>query len=68
MINWLKRLALGSAIRELDQLEPVFAAKIREAQAKIGAIPPDQFAKILVDEAQAKLCTLVGLDPSEVLK
>lgn len=68
MLKWIKRLALGSAIRELDQLEPIFAVKIKEAQAKFGAIPADQFSKILVDEVQAKLCELVGLDPAEVLK
>lgn len=68
MFTWLKKLALGTAIRELDQLEPIFALKIVEAQMKFGAIPADQFSKVLVDEAQTKLCQLVGLDPKDVLK
>ena len=68
MFAWLKRLALGSAINELDQLEPIFAAKIREAQQKLNSIPPDQFAKELVDEVQTKLCELVKLNPADVLR
>ena len=68
MIAWLKKLALGTAINELDQLEPIFAAKIKEAQTKLAQIPPEEFSKVLVDEVQTKLCDLVGLDPKEVLK
>lgn len=68
MFTWLKKLALGTAINELDQLEPIFAAKIKEAQKRFGEIPPEQFSKTLVDEVQVKLCELVKLDPKEVLK
>lgn len=68
MIAWLKKLALGNVIRSMDELEPIFSEKIVEAQQKLGSIPPNEFAKTLVDEIQTKLCDLVGLDPKEVLK
>lgn len=68
MITWLKKLALGNLIRSMDDLEPLFAAKIKEAQAKANSIPPEQFAKEVVDMVQTKACEYAGLDPTEVLK
>jgi hypothetical protein len=68
MITWLKKLALGNLIRSMDDLEPVIADKIREGQEKAASIPPEQFAKELVDSVQAKLCQYAGLDPKEILK
>lgn len=68
MIQWLKGMALGGAIRSLDQLEGPFASKIKEAQAKASSIPAEQFAKEVVDMVQRKACELAGLDPEKVLK
>lgn len=67
MITWLKGLALGGLIRSLDQLEAPFAEKIKEAQAKANSIPPEQFAKEVVDMLQVKLCALLKLDPKKIL-
>ncbi len=68
MFNWLKTYGAKKVIKEMDQLEPFLALKIREAQSKFGAIPPEEFSKVLVDEIQVKLCHIVGVDPLEVLK
>lgn len=67
MITWLKTLALGTAIRQLDQLEPIFAAKIKESQGRLGALDAAAVSKKLVDEVQKKLCQLLKLDPEKVL-
>lgn len=66
MIAWIKKLALGTAIRELDQLEPIFTAKIIEAQKTLGAIPADQFSKVLVDDIQRFICNKTGIDPKSI--
>lgn len=66
MLTWLKSLALGSAIRNFDDFEPILAGKIREAQKKLGEIPPEEFAKNLVDEIQLFLCKKLGVDPKKV--
>jgi len=68
MLNWLKKIGLKMAIRELDGLEPVIASKLKEAQKKLGEIPPEQFAVTLVDEIQTWLCVKFGIDPREVVK
>ena len=68
LITWLKTYGAKKLIKEMDQLEPLLASKLREAQEKFGKIPPDEFAKVLVDEIQIKMCNVVGVDPVEVLK
>lgn len=67
MLTWIKGLALGGLIRSLDQLEAPFAAKIKEAQEKAKSIPPEQFAKEVVDMVQMKACELLKLDPNKIL-
>lgn len=64
--KWLKTFGAKQGIREMDKLEPIFAAKIREAQKKFGEIPPETFSKILVDEVQLKLCGYFGIEPKDV--
>lgn len=66
LINWIKKFGARQGIREMDKLEPVFAAKIREAQKKLGEISPEEFSKLLVDEVQLKLCNYFGVDPKDV--
>jgi hypothetical protein len=50
----------------MDKLEPLFAAKITEAQTRLGEIAPNEFAKILVDEVQLKMCGYFGVPPEEL--
>lgn len=68
MLKWLKVLFGGKAgvIKLLDEFEAPLAAKIKEGQRRAAEIPPDQFAKELVDEVQLKLCRMWGVDPSKV--
>lgn len=66
MITWLKKFGLKYAIREMDVLEPMIAEKLKEAQSKLGSIPPDQFAKTLVDDIQIKLCKQFEIDPKSL--
>lgn len=68
MLTWLKMLTVGRSIKQMDKLEPIFAAEIREAQRKFGSIDPDKISKSLVDKAQIACCGFARLDPSEVLK
>lgn len=67
IVSWIKQFGARQAIHEMDKLEPIFAAKIREAQQKLGAVSPDEFAKLLVDEVQLKLCGYFDVDPATVL-
>lgn len=67
VIGWLKKFGARQGIREMDKLEPIFAAKIREAQKRLGEISPDEFAKLLVDEVQFKMCGYFGVEPAEIL-
>ena len=67
LFNWIKAIGLSRAIKEMDNLEPLFATKIKEAQEKLNQVPPDQFAKTLVDEVQYKLCLAGKIDPLSVL-
>lgn len=66
LFGWIKKVGAREAIKRLDQAEPVIAAKLREAQARLQSIPPDQFAKELVDEIQLKLCEHLGVDPKDI--
>ncbi len=66
IITWIKRIGAKQLIREMDALEPIIAVKLREAQEKFGSIPPEQFAKTLVDDVQLKLCLKLGVDPKDV--
>lgn len=65
IINWLKSYGAKKLIGELDLLEPMIASKLKEAQEKFGKIPPEEFAKILVDEIQYKLCDVCGVKPED---
>lgn len=63
MLNWLKGLLIRQAIEKLDELELPIALKIKEAQAKFGEIPPEAFAKEIVDAFQAKLYAWCKVEP-----
>lgn len=65
-INWLKQFGIKQLIREMDQLEPYFAAKIREAQKGLNTISPDEFSKVLVDDVQLKLCRKFDINPEDI--
>lgn len=67
LMNWIKTYGAKKLILEMDALEPLLAAKLKEAQQRFGAIPPENFSKILVDEIQVKMCEIIGVDPNEVL-
>ena len=68
MFKWIKVLMGGKAglIRLLDDLEPILAAKIKDGQKKAGEIPPEAFAKELVDSIQRFLCKKLDVDPKKV--
>lgn len=66
LFNWIKKAGAKSLIKELDYLEPIIATKLLEAQKKFGEIPPQQFAKELIDEIQRRLCSSFGVDPTEI--
>lgn len=66
LINWLKRYGIKQAILECDKLEPIFAKKILEAQKALGSLPPESFAKVLVDDVQVQLCKWAKIDPKEL--
>jgi F0F1-type ATP synthase membrane subunit b/b' len=66
LFGWIKRFGAKKIILAMDELEPVIAEKLTEAQKKFGSIPPKEFAKTLVDDIQRKLCAKLGVDPKEV--
>lgn len=66
LFSWLKKMGYKQLIKELDQLEQPLAIKMKDAQAKFGSIPADEFAKQVVDDFQRLLCTKVGVDPKEL--
>jgi hypothetical protein len=66
IINWLKKLGAKKLIKSLDELEPYLAEKIREAQQKLNNVPPNEFAKGLVDDIQRQLCAKFGVDPKDI--
>lgn len=61
MLNWLKVYLIKQGIKQLDQLEMPIALKIKEAQRKFGEIPPESFAKEVVDDFQNKLYDWCGV-------
>lgn len=66
IIAWFKRIGAKMLIKELDQLTPIIAAKMKEAQTKFGQIPSEEFSKELVTEMQIKLCDICGVKPSDI--
>jgi hypothetical protein len=68
LLNWIKAKGAKSLILQLDRLVPVISAKIVKAQRALNDVPPEQFAKELVDEMQIELCKLAGVDPEGVTK
>lgn len=66
LLNWIKVYGAKKLILEMDSLEPLLALKLREAQEKFGKIPPEEFAKTLVDEIQVRMCQVVNVDPKEI--
>lgn len=66
IINWLKRIGKIRLIKEMDVLEPLLAAKIKQAQSGLNNIPPEAFAKTLVDDIQKTLCRKFGVDPKDI--
>lgn len=68
MMRWLMSFGAKRLIQQMDILEPLLATKIKEGQKRINEIPPEQFAKELIDEIQIKLCMHLKLNPEEILK
>lgn len=66
ILKWLRDYGYKRLIRQMDELEPVFAEKIKKAQATLGSIPPEEFAKQVVDDIQLTLCRKLNIDPKEV--
>ena len=66
LFGWIKRYGAKKLIIYMDELEPLFAEKIKKAQAAMNSIPPEAFAKQIVDEIQMKLCIKTGVNPKDV--
>lgn len=66
LLSWLKQMGYKRLILEMDQLEKPLALKLQEAQRKFGSIPPDDFAKVFIDDLQRFLCEKTGVDPKEI--
>lgn len=65
MLSWIKLFLIKKGIAQLDELELPIALKIKEAQAKFGEIPPEAFAKEVVDAFQNKLFDWCGVPPED---
>lgn len=65
MLKWLKIFLIKKGISKLDELELPIALKIKEAQAKFGEIPPEQFSRELVDAFQAKMYEWCGVSKED---
>lgn len=66
LMMWLKQMGYKKLIASLDELEKPLALKLKEAQKKFGDIPPNEFAKQVVDDFQRLLCEKTGVDPKEL--
>lgn len=66
ILKWLRAYGYKKLIQQMDELEQPFAEKIKEAQSKLGEIPPEEFAKQVVDDIQRLLCRKLNIDPKEI--
>jgi len=61
--KWLIRLVLG----EIDnQLTPLIAQKVRDAQKTLNSIPPDEFAKQLVSDIEDAVFNYMGIQKGDI--
>lgn len=61
-MNWFKRWILKLVLSEIDtELTPLIASKVRQAQATLNSIPPDEFAKQLVSDIEDAVFKYFGL-------
>lgn len=60
-MGWLKKMLIKMAVKQLDGLKPIIAAKVKQAQAELNNISPEGFASELVDEIEDAILTKVGI-------
>jgi hypothetical protein len=61
-MSWLKRWIIKLVLSEIDsELTPLIAAKVRQAQATLNSIPPDDFAKQLVSDIEDAVFKYLGI-------